>query len=288
MTFLREQWKKRFDSASQAGFIPESSEPSIAPLLSGRDAAASEPLVPDPEWDGIEPVHRRQWQRPVLFVLAGMLLLAGGGYALAQDWWLVRQRHTLDRQIERTANSVQSEAARKGAEVQTSIEQLLEQDGPPRPVLTLPPPPPPPAAPPRFAQMLPPPVRQLPPLPPLAAPPSLNRVTPLPPPVRPAQEASQTKIALIGGNERVVLLEVEGERVQLAPGQSGPRSVTVVSAHTSPGRYRVRVRQADGRAVELSLVSGAATTGSPPEALARLESSVPPPVPSPEQITPLY
>lgn len=287
MVFLLEQWKKHFERERPAVPEPAAAAESIEALLGESDPSGSgeEALVPDPEWEDTEQVRTPRWQRPAIFVVAGLLFLTAGGYTLANDWWVARQRQSLDQQLRRTAATVQSEAVRKGGEMQSSFDQLLAQDDKPKAILTLPPPPVPAAA--KFTQTLPPVLKRLPPLPPLAPPPRALPPPPIPAAAVPAGQigTAPAKIALVGGNEQVVLLDVGGERLQLMQGQTSPQGITVLSAMALPGRYSVRLRRSDGSPLELTMVAG-----TPPAADTRADvaQSAPASRPPSEPVTPLY
>ncbi len=280
MTFLIERWNRRFGRDPQAVQIPE---PAIESLLQNQELDREEDLVPDPEWDQIAQKRSRYWQRPVLFVIAALLLLSAVGYTLANDWWLARQHKNLDRQIGSTAATVKAEAVETKAQLQEGFEQLLQAETA-RPALVLPPTPPTPPA--KFSQLPPPEViRRLPPLPSFNAP-TVRSLPPQPGIISKVQP--QPKVILVGGNEQVVLLDVNGERVQLVPGQTNPHNITVISARNEPGRYGVKLRLANGSPLYLNLTTTISNPNTEVAEAGSQEAPVPAPPVKNEQITPLY
>jgi hypothetical protein len=96
-------------------------------------------------------------------------------------------------------------------------------------------------------------------LPPLPAPPvssNLNNVSAfLAPPVRSRGVPTVTitppaspvpKIALIGGSEASVNIDIDGQRTDLVQGVDGPKGIRLIEAHFGKERYQARIRLSDG------------------------------------------
>lgn len=273
MAFLTDQWMKHFRRAPESAPPPE-----LASLLSAGVPDDDEALVPDPEWEGTELVRPGNWRRPVLFMVAGALVITGTGYTLANDWWVAKQQRSLDRQLDRTAAGMQVRAIAQTTQIRDGLDALLARQEPDKkvpilPVSALPP------TPPKLVTHILPVLRRLPPLLPMVPPPPRPTV-----PILPIQAVRSPlpapKVRLIGGNERIVLLDVEGERLQLAPGQTGSREITVLAVRSTPERYNVQVRLGDGKLLDLSLAFGGGTmTAARPDPVAPLQST---------GVTPLY
>jgi hypothetical protein len=250
MLFLKNPFKRDLDEDTTV----------LEPLL----AATKDPelLVPDPDWEADFQQRKPTWQRPALFACAGMLLLIAGWFTVTHDWWVAHQSANLDRQVQRTAAIAKTETVQKTAQIKDGFEALLADytqavaaplppiAAPPIPATRLSPPPPIPV------------MRRLPPLP------TMVQQLKLPPPVPAIQvvpTAPTPKITLVGGNDRVVLLDVSGERLQLVPGQTGSQEITVVSAQSLSNRYSVQLRLGNGRLLNLNLAfnSNAAEVSRP-------------------------
>lgn len=274
MVSLAEGWKKYFQrTTAPAEAAPEQI---LLDQLATQLQTPEETLIPDPDWIEEPESRQSQWQRPVLFMIACALFATALGYTLTKDWWVARQQQNLERNLERTATSLRQQAGQTTTQIQDGLEQLLPPEEPPPIGKFLPPAPAIPSV-----QFAPPALRQLPP-----APAVLPPIQPLPtPPVsRETVRVSldtRPKIALIGGNQNVVLLSVGGERMQMVPGQTGPDGLAVVSIRTTTTHYRVGLRLGDGHPLELSIAYAAGGAVNDPVAPIRAEDST-------ETITPIF
>lgn len=274
MVSLVEGWKRYFQgTTAPAEAAPEQI---LLDQLATQLQTPEETLIPDPDWVEEPESSKGQWQRPVLFMIACALFATALGYTLTKDWWVARQQQNLERNIERTATSLKQQAGETTTQIQDGLEQLLPPAELPPLGKFLPPVPAVPAV-----QFVPPALRQLPP-----APTVLPPIRPLPTPpvsqetVRVSVEATQPKIALIGGNQNVVLLSVGGERLQMVPGQTGPDGLAVVSIRSTPTHYRVGLRLGDGHPLDLSIAYASGGVVNDPVAPIRAEDT--------ETITPIY
>jgi hypothetical protein len=240
MLFLKNPFKREPDGDSAV----------LEPLLASAKAEDQELLVPDPDWEADFQKRKPTWQRPALFASAGVLLLIGGWFTVTHDWWVARQSANLDRQMQRTATIAKAETIQKTAQIKDGFEALLADNSQavaaPLPPIATPPLPP--------TRLSPPPpipvMRRLPPLP------TMVQQWKLPPPIPAIQvvpTAPTPKITLVGGNDRVVLLDVAGERLQLVPGQTSPQEITVLSAQNLSNHYSVQLRLGNGKLLNLNL-----------------------------------
>ncbi|MBC7880359.1 MAG: hypothetical protein H7Y37_03430 [Anaerolineae bacterium] len=260
MLFLKNPFKRDLDDDTTV----------LEPLLAAT--TDQELLVPDPDWEAEFQQRKPTWQRPALFAFAGLLLLIAGWFTVTHDWWVAHQSANLDRQVQRTATIARTETVQKTAQIKDGFEALLADNtqavAAPLPPIAAPPLPP--------TRLSPPPpipvMRRLPPLP------TMVQQLKLPAPMPAIQVVPTTptpKITLVGGNERVVLLDVAGERLQLVPGQTGPQEITVLSAKSLSSHYSVQLRLGNGKLLNLNLAFN-----SNPAEVARPQKD--------EPITPLF
>lgn len=232
----------------------------LEPLLAATETDDQALLIPDPDWEADFQRRKPTWQRPALFACAGLSFFFAGWYTFTHDWWVAHQSANLDRQFHRTAAIAQSETVQKTVQIKDGLDALLADNtqaaAAPLPPITVPPPPP--------TRLLPPPpipvMRRLPPLPTMVPSP---RQALLPPAIRITPSVSTPKITLVGGNDRIVLLDVAGERMQLVPGQTGPQEITVLSAQSFSNHYSVQLRLGNGNLLNLNLAFNSNSAEAP-------------------------